>query len=140
MKKLVVDSSVMVKWLNQENENYLEQADRIIEDAQKGKIIILTPELAKYEVGNALLFKKKITSDKAKVLLSSFYSLPIQFIVQSQDSANETYDIANKENITYYDASFIALARQENAILVTDNIKHQGKSAKVKVKSLRDYR
>ena len=62
--------------------------------------------------------------DKSKALLTSFYSLPIQFIAQSQNSAKETYNIAHKEHVTYYDASFIALAIQENAILVTDNIKH----------------
>ncbi len=139
MKKIVVDSSVMVKWLHQEDEGYLEQADRIIKDAQKDRIVVLAPELSKYEVGNALLIKKKLTPNEAKVLLASFYSLPIQFIAQSQDNANETYNIAHKAHITYYDASFIALAKQENAVLVTDNPKHQGKTKEITVRPLQNY-
>lgn len=139
MKKLVVDSSVMVKWLHQEDEERLEQADRIIKDAQEGKIVIIAPELSKYEVGNALLLKKKLFPNEAKILLDSFYLLPIQFIAQSQDIANETYAIAHRVNMTYYDASFVALAKQENAVLVTDNPKHQGKTKEIEVKPLQNY-
>lgn len=139
MQKLVVDSSVIVKWLHQEEEQYLNQADQIIQDAQHGTVTLLAPELAKYEVGNALLLSKKITVDQAKVSFASLYSLPIQFIAQSENAANETYRIAQQANITYYDASFIALAKEENAILVTYNPKHQGKTQEVKVISLNDY-
>ncbi len=51
----------------------------------------------------------------------------------------ETYKIAQETNITYYDASFMSLAKQLNATLVTDNIKHQGKATDIKVISLKDY-
>lgn len=139
MLKLVVDSSVIVKWLHQEEEQFLNQADQIIQDAQHGSVILLAPELAKYEVGNALLLSKKITADQAKISLGTLYSLPIQFIAQSENAANETYRMAQQANITYYDASFIALAKQENATLVTDNSKHQGKTQEIKVISLNDY-
>lgn len=139
MKKVVVDSSVIVKWLHEEDP-YFDHADKIIEDVKNGKIILFAPELAKYEVGNALLFSKKVSPDEAKDLLESFYLLPIQFVVQSEKNANSTYKIAYDTHITYYDASFIALAKQENAILVTDNIKHQGKALAIKVIPLAKYK
>lgn len=139
MKKVVIDSSVIVKWLHEE-EPYFDHADKIIEDVKNGKIILFAPELARYEVGNALLFSKKVSPDEAKVLLESFYLLPIQFGAQSENNANLTYKIAYDAHITYYDASFIALAKQENAVLVTDNIKHQGKTSGVKVIPLSQYR
>lgn len=139
MKKLVVDSSVIVKWLHQEEERYLKQADKIIEDVENGNAILLAPELAKYEVGNALLFSKKISLDEAKVSLASLYLLPIQFVTQSESEARETYRIAKDFGVTYYDASFMALAKQEDAILVTDNPKHQAKTTEITVTSLQDY-
>jgi len=139
MKKIIVDSSVIIKWLHKENERYLYQASKILEDVKNGTVTLLVPELAKYEVGNALLFGKKLSTDQAKIPLAAFYLLPIQFTVQSEQSAILTYEIAEEENITYYDASFIALAHQENAILVTDNPKHQGKDKEVKVIPLSQY-
>ena len=139
MKKIIVDSSVIIKWLHKENERYLDQASKILEDVKNGTVTLLAPELAKYEVGNALLFGKKLSTDQAKIPLAAFYLLPIQFAVQSEQSAILTYEIAEKMKITYYDASFIALAHQENAVLITDNPKHQGKDNEIKVVPLSEY-
>ena len=140
MQIFVIDSSVIVKWLHQENEQFIDQADAIINKARKNQIELLAPELAKYEVGNALLVKKKLMPTQAKISLASLYSLPIQFVHESEDIANETYKIAYRNSITYYDASFIALAIAENAILVTDNIKHQGKISEINVIPLAKYK
>ena len=58
MKPVVADSSVTVKWINQFNEEYLKQADKLLTNAQAGSINLIAPELSKYEIGNALLKKK----------------------------------------------------------------------------------
>ena len=49
-------------------------------------------------------------------------------------------EIAESAGITYYDASFMALAKQEKATLVTDNPKHQRKIQGIKVIALKNYR
>lgn len=136
---LVPDSSVIVKWLNQTDETNLKQADRIIEQTLTNEIILIAPELAKYEVGNSFLYSKGLNLIQAKTSLSSLYDLPIKFVPQTESLSVNTYKIAQEYKITFYDASFIALAKQENAILVTDNAKHQGKVKEVKVVALKDY-
>ena len=138
-QKVVIDSSVILKWLSNDNEKYIDVADKILQDAQKGKIELLAPELAKYEVGNVLLYSKKLSPKQAHIIFNKFYNLPLSFIIESEKLANETYNIASKLEITYYDASFLSLAKQHEAILVTENIKHQGKTAEIKVISLADY-
>ena len=140
MKKIIIDSSVIVKWLNQTNEERINEANKVIQDAQEGKIVLQTPELAKYEIGNVFLHSKKLTLSEAKISLASLYLLPLKFYNQTEDLAVETFKIAKEANITYCDASFIALAKQENATLVTDNPKHQGTVKEVKVIALKDYK
>ncbi len=139
MQKIVVDSSVIVKWLNQQDEELLEQADRLLKDVQNTHVILLAPELAKFEIGNALLQHKSLSVDGAKVTFAQLFLFPVQFISLSKDLATSTYQIAKMLKITYYDASFIALAKQEDAILVTDNVKHQGKFSEIEVTPLKDY-
>lgn len=139
MQKFVVDSSVVVKWLNQQDEELTTQADKILKDAQNEDIILLTSELAKYEVGNALVIHKEISPAEAEITFKDLFTLPVQFISQNEDLANETYKIAKQAKITYYDACFLALAKHNNATLVTDNIKHQGKDSSIKVVALKDY-
>ena len=137
---LVIDSSVIIKWLSQDKEKYLKEADKILRDAQNGKAVLISPELAKYEVGNVLLFGKKLSSEQAKVVLAKFYDLPLSFIADSEELAKETFYLAHTLKITYYDASFLSLAKKYSAILVTDNIKHQGKASNIKVIPLSGYK
>ena len=139
MKTLVVDSSVIVKWLNQTKEQNLEQADKILSEAREGKIQLIAPELAKYEVGNVLI-TKRVDPSNVKVSLGTFYSLPITFIAESLSLAEKTYSLAYGLKLTYYDASFLSLTKQYGAILITENIKHQGKSSEIKVIPLAKYK
>lgn len=137
--RLVIDSSVIVKWLSQDKEDNLDKADKILTDVQNGIIVLIAPELAKYEVGNVLLFSKKLSIDQAKVSLAQFFSIPINYIADSEEFANQTFSIAQESGITYYDAAFLSVAEQLGATLVTDNVKHHGKYKKVKVIPLKDY-
>lgn len=139
VQKIVVDSSVIVKWLNTTDEKNLIKADKILSDALKNKIELFAPELAKYELGNVLLFSKKLTPEETEIPFHALFVSPIQFIPQSEELAKETFKIADSAGITYYDASFLSLAEQVGALLVTDNIKHQGKSIRVRVIPLQDY-
>jgi|SRR3989344_725183 len=146
MTKIVPDSSVVVKWVSKDDELDLDKADKLLNDVREGKIVLIAPELAKYEVGNALV-KKGISEAQAFQSLGTVYSLPVQFVPETEELADETYQMANKvrsaegsPRFTYYDASFAALAKQEKAILVTANPKHQIKVAGVKVVSLGNYK
>ncbi len=136
---LIIDSSVIVKWLSGDKEENLDQADKILKDVQKGIVYLLTPELAKYEVGNALLLGKKLSPKQYSFANAQLFRLPITFVSESEDLSMETYKIAFEFGLTYYDASFASLAKHYDATLVTENIKHQGKVKGIKVLALKDY-
>lgn len=138
-KKFIVDSSIIVKWLNTTDEEYIEKANKILDDALGGLIELLAPELSRYEVGNVILKGKQLKPDEAKISIAAAYSLPITFITESEDLAKETFLLAFTNKITYYDASFLSLAKQYGATLITENIKHQGRSSNIHVISLKDY-
>lgn len=141
MTKVVIDSSVAIKWLNQKDEKNLQQAEALFLKAVKGNTIqLLTPELAKYEVGNVLSVAKKLEDKLLSEALEFFYSIPIKFIRDSLELSQIATKIVRDYNITYYDAAFLSLAKQENATLVTDNPKHQAKIKGVKVVVLKDYK
>lgn len=139
MKTLIIDTSVIIKWLNQDNENYTEKTDSILEEVREGKAELLIPELCKYEVGNVLLYGKKQNFQQANLSFKAFYSLPLTFITESEELSKQTYQLAYNYGITYYDAAFMSLAKMYDAILVTDNFKHQGKTKDITVISLEDY-
>lgn len=137
--RLVLDTSVIIKWLNQTRENNLDQADRLLADALAGKVELFTPQFAKQETGNVLLLSKLLKPGEANKVLEAFYALPITFIAESLELAQFSFALARELNITYYDASFLALAQQLEATLITENLKHQGKASEIKVIPLCDY-
>ena len=138
-KVLVVDSSVIMKWLNQNEEENIDKAEKLLKDFQDEKVQLIAPELAKYEVGNVLIYSKKLSSVQGQIILRHFYSLPIKYISETESLAFDTYEISLKLKITYYDAAFISLAKRYNAALVTDNPKHQKNTEDVKVIELKNY-
>ena len=120
---------------------YITQADKILADTKDGLIKLLMPELAQYEIGNVLINKKLRLSD-VKESLTFFYKIPIFFYKENYRLAVLTAQIAFKYGITFYDAAFIALAKDQKADLVTDNPKQQKKyqDKKVKVIPLKNYK
>ena len=136
----MVDSSVIVKWLNSQEEQNLEKADELLRDAMDKRVVLLTSELGKFEVGNALI-NKGIGPTEFNETMAVFYNLPIQFFPESEEVSKITFDIAKRYKLTYYDAAYVALAVVYDASIVTDNYKHQGKaSEEVEVIALKDYK
>lgn len=140
-RTLILDSSIAVKWLNKQDENYIEQSNQILQDVQNGQTSVVMPELAKYEVGNALV-KKNMGIHEACGTIAFYYNIPIQFIPQDSAQAQDAMKIAIENKITFYDASFLALAKKLGADLVTDNPKHQNKykGKEVKIIPLKNYK
>lgn len=134
MKKVVLDASVIIKWFNQEKGR--EAALDYLKKLQLGKVRIFLPELVKYELANALLKGKKPSFNSAGRILKIFYQLPLNFVTEDSQLANNSYKLAEKLKITYYDASFLALAKKVNGLLITANPRHQKKIRGVKVEAI----
>jgi len=136
--KMVVDSSVTVKWLSDEEEQYIRQADLILEHAAREKLELAAPVFMKYEVGNALRYKK-ISEDGKLEILRKFYGIPIKFYGISAKQAKTAFEMARQAGITFYDAVFMELAQRLKAALITANPKHQKDFSGVKVINIKDY-
>lgn len=137
--KIVIDTSVIIKWLVFINESHVDKAECIRRDLRLGIVTIYIPELCHYELGNALIKGKGLPSKETRYLQSIIYDLPLISVSENINLAHTASDLAEKCKISYYDAAFLALAKQLDATLVTDNIKHQGKALDINVIALKNY-
>lgn len=138
VKPVVVDSSVVVKFILSEREEWLDRADKLLRQVERDLVALAAPELVKYEVGNAILHKK-LTEVEKLACLGNLYDLPIKYYPIGKREAGQVVEIASHSGITFYDASFLVLAKKLKAILVTANPKHQEKFKGVKVIPLEKY-
>ena len=114
-------------------------ADRVI-DVLKGNI---TVSLAYYEIGNALwkecnLYKRVSVEEVVKTLRFMYSMLSLMKVIHIEDvnfSIN-TFFMANKLNITYYDAAYLNVAKELDKVLVTDDKRLREIAEKINVKTL----
>jgi predicted nucleic acid-binding protein len=90
MITLILDTSVLIKFLNHDNERDVDKAQAIFENIKNGEVQVIAPELTKYEIGNVLI-KKQLSSSIVNLALETIYSLPITFVAESEALAKETY-------------------------------------------------
>jgi predicted nucleic acid-binding protein len=138
-RSYVIDSSVIVKWINAEGEMLLKQSDLLLEHTKQRSLTLHAPHLAHYEVGNAILRKSFLLPEKI-ACLENLFTLPIQYTALSSEDAIRSLEVAARHHITFYDAVFIQLSIRLACPLITDNVKHQMKVKEAVIIPLKNYR
>ena len=130
--------------------SFVFDASSIFEAILIGNVRILdnqyTVEIARYELGNVLWKKRTLVgdlSDKECTRLGNLIKriLGLMNIVSIECCELEVLRIANKYGVTFYDASYVYVARKNNATLVTEDNKLKQKIEKyVRAISLAEMR
>ena len=114
-------------------------ADEVI-DVLKGNI---TVSLVYYEIGNTLwkecnLYKRISVEDAVKTLRFMYSMLSLMKVIRVEDVSFgiNTLFMANKLNITYYDAAYLNVAKELDKVLVTDDKRLREIAEKINVKTL----
>jgi predicted nucleic acid-binding protein len=114
---IVLDASVILKWvLDAETEPGHAAANRLLERWQQGELNLLVPSLWLYEVGNILCLKRPADASAA---LSALWDLGLSEVPFSRGLIQRTVTLAQSHGLTFYDASYLAVAEEEKVILVT---------------------
>jgi predicted nucleic acid-binding protein len=86
----------------------------------EGRVVIAVPALLYYEVANILLFgRSRPPIDEAAEALSDLFSIPLVVAGAAPDTAGATLRLASRDGLSYYDASYVALAEALDCSLVT---------------------
>ena len=115
----VLDSSVALAWvLPDESNPALDRlCDRLSND------VALVPPIWPLEIGNALLVAVKrgrLTTRDLNRLTSELRALPVEIDTASTArSLDETLSLAQRYDLTTYDASYVELAQRRNVALAT---------------------
>jgi predicted nucleic acid-binding protein len=140
METYVVDTSVVVKWFNQQNESKVEIAHQIYNDMLDNLIVLIVPSLLPIELINVLKKGKNIPVAAIKKSVPDLFSLPLVIKEPSQTILEHTAKIMEAYNIAAYDALFVATAKDENCKLISDDTKAHGKITDGTVIMLKDYK
>jgi len=135
-KKIVVDASVVAKWYL--IEEYSDNAIKLRNDYVRGLVQIIVPSLLEYEVLNALRYSGVYNLDELKKIGSSLNKYGFITYDLENDIKDLVIKFALKEDITIYDASYIALALKFNTLLYTADQELVNKFPNI-AKHIKDY-
>ncbi len=116
-EKVVVDASIIVKWFLEEE--FSNKALQLRNDYIRGIIAIAVPSLLEYEVLNALKYSGVYSVEELKEIGIALNKYGFEVYELEGKLKELAIEIALKNNITIYDASYIALAKHLNTILYT---------------------
>lgn len=127
--KLVLDLSVLIKWFSLED-NDVDVALSIESDFLEGKYQILMPFFYTWELNNYL--SRHFDSETATSFYSHFKSYKFQYHDLHLKTSRIAFEIIEKfPKISFYDASYHALAISENATFLTCDKKYYEKTKKL---------
>jgi len=110
--KLVVDASVVIKWLNP-NESLAEKANLVRDDYERGHVSLLVPIFWGYEVVNGLnkaVARGHLTEEEGREAIALLLALQVEKALLS--SPRESYELARQYKRSVYDSWYLSLAEK----------------------------
>ena len=93
MLRLVLDTSVVLKWIRQE-EILAQQALDILNSYLEGHSRVIVPTLLAYEVANVLRYKNELTTADLETAIQSLFDLGLEWVAVSSDTIQRSVNLA----------------------------------------------
>jgi predicted nucleic acid-binding protein len=123
-EKIILDTSVIIKWFFEEDEKDVKNANLILNKYYNSEIRIIAPEIALFEISNVIKNRIKNLEDKnmGAEIIDKIFNLGIIFYVTKEILKN-AFNIAIDINESVYDCIFIAVAEHFKSKFITDDKK-----------------
>ena len=106
---IVLDTSVVIKWYNEENGT--DSALKIQKAHIQNRLKITFPDLILYELANAVRYSPANDIGELRAILDNFNRLKFNIIIPTIAMIKDAGELAFRYNITVYDAMYLALAQ-----------------------------
>lgn len=116
---VVSDASVALKWFHAEGEQEVGPARALVAAHQARAIALTVLDLTAYEIGNALLRgRAKARAEQVAVVLEAL-AVICPAATPTTDELRLAAELAERRELTLYDAAYAAVAQSRAALLVT---------------------
>lgn len=138
-QRFIVDASVTVQWLNTFHETAVDQSLALLQSCVEGVYDLIVPDLLLYEVSNALVRGKRLKGKALENALDLLLSFPLQCVWVTKKRVASASLLASTYGLSVYDAIYVALAIEYDTLLITANVKHQGKVKGLRIIDIKDW-
>jgi len=116
---VVSDANIVLKWFHAEDEEEVDAARALLEAHKERTIALSVLDLTVYEVGNALMRGPAgATAEQAATVVEALVEI-CPAARPSSEEMRAASQLAERHDLTLYDAAYAAVARSRSAELVT---------------------
>lgn len=116
---IVSDASVALKWFHAEGEEEVPQSRALVAAHQARSVALLVLDLTAYEVGNALIRgRAKASAGQVAAVLEALDEI-CPAVRPDSGELRLAADLAERHDLTLYDAAYAAVAESREARLAT---------------------
>ena len=123
-RKVVVDASVVAKWLLPEK--LTEKALRVRDAHANGDIELTAPDLLIYEVANVLRYRSDVNEEVLGEYVQALHDFGMELEVPGPREILRAAAEARRRDLSVYDGSYLALAKKHATVVLTDDAKLHG--------------
>jgi len=114
----VVDASVVGKWFNR-GEEFERESDHLRRAWMSGEMRLVAPSHLPFEVANSIWKNPNIGAGLAGRLAKVLVDMSPELNDLSEDMAERAMSVARRRHVTFYDASYLVLAKLLSVPLIT---------------------
>jgi len=118
-QKIVVDTSVLIKWIKTQNEELVNEARRLLNEVETKPLDVHVPALLLYEIGNILLLITRLDPHGLANAIGHLEALPFIVAPPATPLLSRPARLGRELSLTFYDASFLAVAVELDCPLIT---------------------
>lgn len=122
MDKVVIDTSIVVKWFLDETDS--DKALDLLNKIKNQSLLAVFPSIIFLEMQNAIYFSGSPTVEKLQTAILDFTNLKQEIINPDSILLNKTASLMVQFDLASYDAFFLALAEELKIPLITADKKH----------------
>lgn len=116
---VVSDANVALKWFHTEGEEEVEEARALLDAHRSRTVGLAVLDLTPYEIGNALMRgRARASAEQAATVIAALGEVCISVSPDAGDFRRAT-ELAERHDLTLYDATYAALAESHDAELAT---------------------
>ena len=116
---VVADANVALKWFHAEGEEEVGPARALLAGHRAGRVALAVLDLTAYELGNALLSGRLGVSATGVADVLDALAVICPSISPTSEDRREAAMLAEDHDLTFYDATYAAVARRRAAQLIT---------------------
>jgi predicted nucleic acid-binding protein len=116
----LADASIAIKWFHAAGESEVEASRQLLDAHLDGSVEILLLDLTLYEVANSLLRRHHWPAEQVEAVLVTLDEVHAA-LTPDPDERRAAARLAGRDGLTYYDASYAAVAALRGLELITAN-------------------